>query len=115
MDLFGIGSLELVFVLLVATIVLGPAKMVELARNLGNYWREAQRMLRETADAATVKLDQPLIPEDGEQTPEPPPEGAVASGNGVGSSVGPGQDAGEALSTEGKPAPERKKRSKRRG
>ena len=67
MDFFGVGSLEMLFVLLVATIVLGPAKMVELARNLGDYWRQAQRVLRETADAATVKLDQPLIPEEDEQ------------------------------------------------
>ena len=85
MDLFGIGPLELVFVLLVATLVLGPARMVDLARNLGTYWREAQRLLRETADAATVKLDAlpPSEDEDEAATDLPQPEGSVASGNGL--------------------------------
>ncbi len=89
MDLFGIGPLELVFVLLVATLVLGPARMVDLARNLGTYWREAQRLLRETADAATVKLDTLSSPEDETENKDatatdlPQPEDSVASGNGL--------------------------------
>ena len=89
MDLFGIGPIELVFVLLVATLVLGPARMVDLARNLGTYWREAQRLLRETADAATVKLDTLPPPEDETEdedeatTDLPQPEGSVTSGNGL--------------------------------
>ncbi len=89
MDLFGIGPLELVFVLLVATLVLGPARMVDLARNLGTYWREAQRLLRETADAATVKLDALPSPEDETEDEDetatglPSPGGSVASGNGL--------------------------------
>ena len=56
MDLFGVGPLELVVVLLVAMIVLGPARMVDMARDLGKFWREAQHALREMGDAATVKL-----------------------------------------------------------
>ena len=59
MEFLGVGGLELMFILVVAMLVLGPAKVVEVASSLGRYWREAQRMLRETADAATVKLDVP--------------------------------------------------------
>lgn len=81
MDLFGISPLELVAVLLVATMVLGPAKMVDMARNLGKLWREAQRMLRETADAATAGLDAPLDPTEtrGQAGGLPAPEGSVGS------------------------------------
>lgn len=65
MEFLGVGGLELMFILVVAMLVLGPAKVVEVASSLGRYWREAQRVLRETADAATVKLDTP--PDQGEQ------------------------------------------------
>ena len=50
MDIFGIGILELAVILLVAIIFLGPARMVEMASKMGSYWRQAQRILRETAD-----------------------------------------------------------------
>lgn len=79
MDLFGIGPLELLFVLLVATLVLGPARMIELARNLGKYWSEAQRLLRETADAATEQ-PQATIPSNGKGqhvTGPPEPDGSI--------------------------------------
>ena len=79
MDFLGVGGFELLFILVLAIIVLGPAKMVDLARNLGGYWREAQRVLRETADAATVKLDQPLGPDGGDQKDVPRPKDSVAS------------------------------------
>ena len=85
MDFFGIGPLELALVLLVAMMVLGPAKMVDTARSLGKFWAEAQRMLRETADAATVHLDNPLLAGDEDQPHEEltPPEGSIGSTNGL--------------------------------
>ena len=58
MNLFGIGNLELFAILVVMLLVLGPARMVDLARQTGHWWRESQRFLRATADAATVKLDE---------------------------------------------------------
>ena len=58
MNVFGIGNLELIVVLLVALLVLGPGRMVDAARTLGKFWGEAQRTLRAAADAAT-KLDEP--------------------------------------------------------
>ncbi len=107
MNFFGIGNMELAFILIIATLVLGPARMVDIARNLGRFWGEAQRTLRAAADAATVKLDEPApgqrpdgeeqaeaapaqepAPEMASGEPEAPavsdeaPEGAVARGTG---------------------------------
>ena len=81
MDFFGMGSLELVTVLLVGVIVLGPAKIVDVGRSLGKFWGEAQRTLRETADAATIRLDAPLnSPKKNEQgAGAAAPAGAVTS------------------------------------
>jgi Sec-independent protein translocase protein TatA len=79
MDFLGVGGFELLFILVLAIIVLGPARMVDLARNLGGYWREAQRVLRETADAATVKLDQPLRLDGEDQKDVPRPKDSVPS------------------------------------
>ena len=78
MNLFGIGNFEIIVVLVVALLVLGPSRMVDMARTLGRYWNEAQRTLRTMADAATVKLDEPpslnRVPRD----PVPGPEDTVA-------------------------------------
>jgi len=47
MDIFGVGSTELIVILLIATVVLGPRRMAQLAlefgklvRNLRNYYVE---------------------------------------------------------------------------
>ena len=82
MNLFGIGFMELAVVMVIGVIFLGPARIVEGAGKMGSYWREAQRILREVADAATVKLDAPLEPQ---AVASPPaveaPEDAGARGN----------------------------------
>ena len=71
MDLFGIAPLELVVVLLVALLVLGPSRMVQVAQSMGKFWRQAQRSLREMADSATVKLDGEPLDEEAQALPEP--------------------------------------------
>ena len=43
MDFLGIGSLELLAILLVAFLVLGPTRMAEVARSLGNFIRDVRR------------------------------------------------------------------------
>lgn len=78
MNLFGIGNLELVWTLLIALIVLGPGRMVDAARALGKYWREAQHVLRAAADAATVNLDAPPPSRTPPRDPLSQPDGAVA-------------------------------------
>ena len=43
MDFLGIGSLEVLAILLVAFLVLGPARMAEMARSLGSFIRDVRR------------------------------------------------------------------------
>jgi sec-independent protein translocase protein TatA len=43
MNFFGIGIVELVAIMVVALLVLGPNRMVEASRTLGKYLRELQR------------------------------------------------------------------------
>ena len=43
MDFLGIGSLEVLAILLVAFLVLGPSQMAEVARSLGNFIRDVRR------------------------------------------------------------------------
>ena len=54
MNILGMGSLEVLAVLLVAFIFLGPNRMVEAARFLGKMAREARRM---TAELPELVLD----------------------------------------------------------
>ena len=47
MNFFGVGILEMVFIMVVALLVLGPSRMVEVSRTLGKYVRELQRATSE--------------------------------------------------------------------
>lgn len=51
MDLFGIGLLELLTILVLALIVLGPERMVSTARTLGRVVRQVRRAGQEMSDA----------------------------------------------------------------
>lgn len=78
MNFFGIGNLELLWILIIAVVFLGPSRMVDAARAAGKYWREAQHVLRATADAATVQLDAPPPKQSPPREPLPESEDAVA-------------------------------------
>jgi len=45
MNIFGVGITELIFVLLIALIVLGPMRMIEIAKSLGGYLAELRKAL----------------------------------------------------------------------
>lgn len=90
MDLFGIGALELLVILLVAVVILGPARMVDMARSAGTFVRDAQRTLREAADAATAPapdaagtVDVPVKPPATARAPVAPAPEAVAREDGI--------------------------------
>lgn len=51
MNIFGMGPLELIVILLLAFIFLGPSKMVDAARVLGKASREFRRMASEFSSA----------------------------------------------------------------
>ena len=52
MNFFGIGTLELLVILLVAFIALGPGKTVEVARTIGRMVRETRQTFTDIMDAA---------------------------------------------------------------
>jgi Sec-independent protein translocase protein TatA len=56
-NFFGIGPLELIVILMVAFIALGPGKTMEVARTLGRVVREARRTFTDVMDAASVTED----------------------------------------------------------
>ena len=57
MNVFGIGTLELLVILLVAFVALGPGKTVEVARTIGRMAREARRTFTDIMDAASLSDD----------------------------------------------------------
>ena len=62
MNFLGIGFIELVIVLVVALLILGPNKMVEAARTLGKYMRELQRANAELPRLLSLDEDLPKKP-----------------------------------------------------
>ncbi len=66
MNILGMGSMELVVVLLLAFIILGPERMVEAARKLGKLTAELRRMTSEVTDMVQEEVDRvkdPIIQE----------------------------------------------------
>ena len=58
MNVLGVGPIELLIIMLVAFLFLGPGRMVEAARSLGKMAREIKRT---TGDLhSLVALDEPL-------------------------------------------------------
>ena len=58
MDFMGIGPLELIVILVIGLLVLGPNRMVDTARSLGRMWREVQRGLRDVTRSVNVELEE---------------------------------------------------------
>ena len=51
MNILGMGSFELLIVLLVAFIFLGPTKMIETAKNIGKLLKNAKDMVKDMQQA----------------------------------------------------------------
>jgi len=58
MTFLGLGYLEVLIILLIAFILLGPERMVDAARLMGKAVREVRKM---AADLPSLDLDQPLF------------------------------------------------------
>lgn len=81
MNFFGVGFLELTVIFLVAFLVMGPGKSIEMARTAGKLLGDLRRTLNEMTAAANLNPDNPPArPPAAPPTssPEPPqPPGAV--------------------------------------
>ena len=62
MNFLGMGPTELLVVLVIALIVLGPNKMVEVARSLGKIMRDLQRAGAELPRLISLEDDAPAKP-----------------------------------------------------
>ena len=60
MNIIGIGFTELIFVLLIALVFLGPGKMVEIAQKIGGMLRQFQNTANELPKMlALAHLEEP--------------------------------------------------------
>ena len=82
MNLFGVGNMEIGFILVIAALVLGPARIVDVARQAGTFYRKARRTLREIADTATIELDKKPGTKAPPRDPVASPEDSVSRGSG---------------------------------
>jgi len=57
MEIFGIGGTELLLIILLAVIVLGPERLVTTSRKLGVYLREAKGYINSLTDELKVEMD----------------------------------------------------------
>jgi len=73
---FGIGMPELLIVLAVALLVLGPKKLPEIARSLGRGMAEFRRASTELRNTLSAPLDEPP------DRPKPPDQTKSESGGG---------------------------------
>ncbi len=65
--MFGIGFQELLVILVVALIVIGPKKLPDIAKALGRAYREFVRASNELRDTITVDLEEEEEKEGGEE------------------------------------------------
>ena len=57
MDVFGIGPMELLVILILALIVLGPRQLPEAGRKLGRFMRDLRRMWLEVSSEFSRELN----------------------------------------------------------
>lgn len=72
MNFLGMGPLEMVVVLVVAFLVLGPGKSIDLARSAGKAFRDLRATFSDMAKAVDLTEDAPPA---SRRPGPPPPEG----------------------------------------
>lgn len=90
MNIFGMGMMELAVVLLVAFLVLGPGRSIELARRSGKVLGDLRRSFSEVTDAISAEDQQrsrppptapPGVPTRPDDDPPDASGGTAASGD----------------------------------
>lgn len=66
--MFGIGLPELIIIIVVALLVVGPSKLPELARSMGRALGEFRRMADDVKDTIEQEMTKPLDIEDEKKT-----------------------------------------------
>ena len=73
--MIGLGFMELLVIVLVAVIVLGPAKAIDMARSAGKMVGEVRRSFTDlSSNLEPSKWDEPVEPGDGRRRPEANPD-----------------------------------------
>lgn len=76
--MFNLGAGEILIILVIALLLLGPRRLPEMARGIGKFMHEFRRQtddIRHTVEREFYKMDQEIAVED---RPLPPPMGARA-------------------------------------
>jgi sec-independent protein translocase protein TatB len=103
--MFGIGSTELIVILIVALIVIGPAKLPEMAKSLGKALGEFRRVSTDVKRTIEMEAEQAeqqektaqakkeLFPDEVKAEPQPAePKPAAASGEPAAQTADTGKD-----------------------
>jgi len=72
------GPLELVIILVIALLILGPGKLPEVGSSLGKSIREFRKASSDVQDAVNVKVDTSPVPPDQARTETPVPVAPVS-------------------------------------
>jgi Tat protein translocase TatB subunit len=90
--MFNIGPQELLLILVLALMVVGPKRLPEIARSVGKGVRELRRAQDEVRKTIQVSLDEPAPPDRGRSGRRLPIEGRDERGDPTASDQGPPVD-----------------------
>ena len=75
MNFMGMGVMEMAVIFLVAFLVLGPSKSIDMARSAGKVVRDLRRSFADIASAVDLEHpDRPASPRKDQRAPDDPPQ-----------------------------------------